>query len=1041
MRRSLHGLMRFASLMMWLISAGPLSAQLNLHLGVFSYRPAAMVEAQFLPLAESMEEALRADWPDATIELVVLSGDQLLQAAVEGHVDLALLNPMDYLSLRESSILAQPIATLTRQGASGLFTSSLGGVILANAADSGINRLEDLVGMRVATPGPRFFGGYWVPLFELHERGLSAGDIQLEQYATHDDALDALLAGQVDAAFIRTGVIEQRQSAQVRQLGDFKVINHQDFPYYPFELSSRLFPEWPLVAMSTLDENQLRAVVRAAHSIKLGGESGAYTGFSLASDYRSVENLMRALQVAPFDFSLEVSNQQALRQLRGPLLLGATFLLLFVALTVVLTIQRFKLQSQQLALADSNLKLRLDEERFRSVFQNSALPMASFDQAGSFIRINPAFEQFLGYSESELIGKPYLSITLPLDVARSQDEFKRLVSGQISLLNLTKRYLNKAGQVRWGEVNAAMAPDPATGGKQFIATIIDVTERRKYQAVVERMANHDLLTDLPNRNSLSKQLEGCIRRADQLHSQVAVAYIDLDHFKKINDQWGHAAGDSVLVSVAYRLKAQLRPQDFLARVGGDEFVAILDSIESPEEVESIAERLLTSLDEPIEIAEGAVGISLSVGISLYPQLQPTGEEQLVHQADSAMYLAKLAGRNRFQIYDPERDQQLTKNFASVAKLRRALEQDEFELFYQPKVNMRTGEVEGAEALLRWNHPQYGLRRPASFIATLESDDQLDQAVGEWVLRNALQQSSDWSTRGLNCRLSVNVSAGMIEKKGFPQWLESVIADYPEVSPSMLQLELLETQATEDLETVSAVIGDCQKFGVSFALDDCGTGYSSLVYMKNLPAKTLKIDRGFVQNLERNPEDFAIVEGICQLAEVLGREVIAEGVETLAQGALLLDMGVFSAQGYVISEPLTAKDFEDWMGSWQIPEVWQGRKALPNRMHSLLSASVSHQSWLNAILSASEGSSASFPDLSIEHCRLGRWIETEAPNLGAESKLLEQLAPIHQRQHEVAQRLEQAVLAESEDEINELSAALKSEGERVRDLLGRIRAGL
>ena len=399
------------------------------------------------------------------------------------------------------------------------------------------------------------------------------------------------------------------------------------------------------------------------------------------------------------------------------------------------------------------------------------------------------------------------------------------------------------------------------------------------------------------------------------NERLAVVYLDLDGFKGINDNYGHATGDQLLMILADRMKQTIRDEDTLARLGGDEFVAVLVDLNDATPCAPILKRLLDSASEPVVIENNVLQISASLGVTFYPQDREIDADQLLRQADQAMYQAKLAGKNRYDLFDAQQDSSMRSYHENLEQIRRALSQQEFRLHYQPKVNLRTGEVIGVEALIRWQHPQKGFLPPADFLPAIE-EHQLAIDVGEWVIETALTQIEQWQLIGLDLPVSVNICAKHLQQDNFVERLSTILAAHPRVAPSKLELEILETSALEDILYVSKVIEKCSSFGVGFALDDFGTGYSSLTYLKRLPVAQIKIDQSFVFDMLENPDDLAILVGVIGLARAFNRSIIAEGVETAEHGKSLLKLGCELAQGYGISRPMPGNKIPEWVKAWR-----------------------------------------------------------------------------------------------------------------------------
>jgi predicted signal transduction protein with EAL and GGDEF domain len=368
------------------------------------------------------------------------------------------------------------------------------------------------------------------------------------------------------------------------------------------------------------------------------------------------------------------------------------------------------------------------------------------------------------------------------------------------------------------------------------------------------------------------------------------------------------------------MKEALREGDTLARIGGDEFIAVMPDLEKPEDSEPVLERLLKAAAKPITLDDTIMQVSASIGVTLYPQ-DGVEADQLMRHADQAMYVAKLAGKNRCHLFDMAEDNAINTQRKSIDDVRSALARHEFVLNYQPKVNMRTGEVIGAEALIRWHHPNRGLVLPLELLSAIENHA-ISLKVGEWVIDTALSQISQWQNLGVNLPISVNVSAYQLQQANFTNRLVALLAAHSDVNPHSLELEILETSALSDMSQVSATMNACHQLGVRFALDDFGTGYSSLTYLKRLPAYLIKIDQSFVRNMLDDDDDLAIVTAVVGLANAFQREVIAEGVETIAHGAALLQLGCVLAQGYGIARPMPADDIPQWVSSWKADESWR-----------------------------------------------------------------------------------------------------------------------
>ena len=367
-------------------------------------------------------------------------------------------------------------------------------------------------------------------------------------------------------------------------------------------------------------------------------------------------------------------------------------------------------------------------------------------------------------------------------------------------------------------------------------------------------------------------------------------------------------------------------------LGGDEFVAVLLDLKEVAAGMSMLGRLLAAAAKPMNVGELVLQVSASLGVTFYPQAQDIDAEQLLRQADQAMYQAKVAGKNRYHVFDANQDSSMRGYHESLERIRLALSHNELVLHYQPKVNMRSGQVVGAEALIRWQHPDRGLLAPSEFLPVIE-DHPLAVDVGEWVIDTALTQIERWHEVGLHLQqVSVNVGARQLQQGDFVARLKSILAKHPQVNPANLQIEVLETSALSDMTQVSKVIEECAQIGVMFALDDFGTGYSSLTYLKRLRVALLKIDQSFVRDMLEDADDLAILEGVIGLAAAFKRQVIAEGVETIEHGTALLKLGCELAQGYGIARPMPGAEMPTWVAAWQPDDAWSMFNS-PERLES------------------------------------------------------------------------------------------------------------
>ena len=547
--------------------------------------------------------------------------------------------------------------------------------------------------------------------------------------------------------------------------------------------------------------------------------------------------------------------------------------------------------------------------------------------------------------------------------------------------------------------------DTGPDGQAQVAwgTVQDISEVKAHQAHVDFITHHDALTGLPNRSHFIDLLRVCMNQAHALQHHLAVAYIDLDGFAALDAQLGREAGNRVLVELGKRLALAVRDRQYLARIGGDEFAVVLPGLKSQEDHATPIQRLLQAVAQPLAMDGQVLHLTASIGVALYPQTDDVEAEQLLRQADQAMYLAKLAGKNRHHVFDPLKDESTRERFLRIEEVRQGLDQGEMRLHYQPKIWLASGQVAGFEALIRWQHPDKGLVPPGQFIPLLELHP-LGIAVGDWVIEAALAQLATWNAHGLRTCVSVNIESQQLQDPSFVPRLRRQLAAQPSVSPTQLELEILETGALNNMNGVAALIAEVQRMGVTCSLDDFGTGFSSLTFLKQLGAQTIKIDQSFVRGMLDDGEHAGIVHSVLGLARSFDRHTLAEGVETLPHGHMLLELGCELAQGYAIARPMPAAEVPDWIAHWELPTEWRGVAELEPSNVALMLAEVEHRQWLRDW--KAHASSPEHPQPTMDHqaCKFGHWLNRPATlkRLG-HMPAFGQLVQQHQQLHELARQ--------------------------------------
>jgi diguanylate cyclase (GGDEF)-like protein/PAS domain S-box-containing protein len=549
-----------------------------------------------------------------------------------------------------------------------------------------------------------------------------------------------------------------------------------------------------------------------------------------------------------------------------------------------------------------------------NVFTHSDEGIIITDINGAIVDVNEAFTDITGYERDEILGNnPSILSSGKHDADFYKTMWSKLRKDGVWQGEIWNK--RKDGDVFAERLTISAIEDESGNTTNYIGLFVDITKMKAHERQLEHLARYDRLTGLPNRVLLADNMLQAMARARRHGHTLAIAFIDLDGFKAVNDTYGHAAGDELLVSVAHRLTKVLRTEDTLARIGGDEFVAIITDLPDEKSCVSTLNRILDAASREFRLGAATASVSASIGVTFYPQAEEIDGDQLERQADQAMYEAKISGRNQYKFFDPEQDRRLTEYYAQVADAKKALKTDAFRLHYQPKIRLATKEVIGYEALIRWEHPEKGLLMPGAFLPPIERHPDVAIELGNWVLDNALEQIERWNEVGLDTTVSVNVSALQLTSSDFEETLNKHLQKHPAAEPCQLEIELLETDALSDIERVSQIMRNCRSTSVRFALDDFGTGYSSLAYLKRLPIDTLKIDQDFVRDSLNNAQDQELLKLIISLGRVYNIDVLAEGVETPAHGELLRSYGCQYAQGYAFARPMPADDVLDWHRNW------------------------------------------------------------------------------------------------------------------------------
>ena len=665
-----------------------------------------------------------------------------------------------------------------------------------------------------------------------------------------------------------------------------------------------------------------------------------------------------------------------------------------------------------------------------SVFTHSREGIMITSPQNTIVDVNDAVTEITGYTKEELIGKnPKILSSNTNPPLFYEQMWKKLKEESYWDGEIWNRHKN--GTLYAEMVTISVVKDDKNKIVNYLALFSDITPIKEQQKRLEYIAHYDALTGLPNRVLLSDRLKQAIAQTQRKQNSLALVYLDLDGFKDINDNYGHDYGDELLSLLAKQMKHVLRDGDTIARLGGDEFVAVLSELQTHDECIPLLERLLKSISTSIQVKDVAINLSASLGVSFYDAGDRIDPDQLLRYADQAMYQAKVSGKNRYHIFDVAQDESIRSHHEKLETIQAAFKNNEFTLYYQPKVNMRSGEVVGFEALIRWNHPQEGVLSPAHFLPTIEAHP-FSIEVGEWVIEEACKQILLLKEQNIQLCISVNISALHLLKGDFINRLTSIIQKYPSIEHGDLMIEILETSALEDLGYVSSIITDASKLGVDFSLDDFGTGYSSLTYLKRLSVAQLKIDQSFIRDMLEDSDDLAIIQGVITLANAFHREIVAEGIESIEHGEILLQLGCEIGQGYAIARPMPATQLIKWLKEYEANLRWKETKAIDINKVSYLYAMAEHTAWLKTTLRALQKSPKSSTVPNSKECQFGLWIERQESQEVIEKTSFKNLKNIHHEIHELADKHLYAV--NSSKDIQEAQDRLINKSQELMKLL-------
>ncbi len=877
--------------------AGPAQAA-TLTLGVFDNLGEGRTELRYAPLVQYLNDSL----PNDTVELRVLSQQGLERAIAERSLSFATTTSTHFLSLRARWPLAGVIATLVT-AEEGVPTSQFGGVVVRRRDRSELLSLGDVRGRSVAVASLGHMA-YRAPAFELLQMGIHLpGDARrVLEVGSHENALQTMLDGEADFAFVRTGILEKLSMNGLLDLSRLEIVNALALPGFPLRTSTRVYPEWPLFALPHVDERLVRRLASALYALEPehpAAKAAGIHGYTTPADYLPVETLSRALRLPPYDHTPDFTLADVLDRWKVEILATLLALLVIAALAGRLwLVQRHADARQRLAMR---------------VFETTSEAIVVTDPQDNILTVNPAFSRITGFLEREVLGKPHAALFAQPQDKSFVDHIRQALRefGEWSGEIWSRR---KNGEIFPEWLTVSSIRDSADRIKAYVHIYTDLSEIRRIEERAEQLASRDPLTGLANRTQFMKKLAETIDQFGRDERFGGVLLIDIDRFKHINEARGLVLGDALLKSVAMNLRKSIHSDDVLARLSGDMFAILPPRGATTREAAgrealALGEKLRTVLREDLRLDGEHFVIDISVGIALFPDSGCNHADEVMRQADTALHKAKAEGGARTTFFEAAMGEAVEQRFRVERELRLALTGNELRCYLQPQVSA-DGRLVGAEALVRWEHPTRGLVPPAVFIPIAEMSD-LIVSLDRWMLSQVCRLLVQLDRQGQRLRVSVNISPRHFQKADFVESVRLQLANSG-ADPLLLVLEVTEGLVMGDLADAVHKMTELSALGMHFSMDDFGTGYSSLAYLKRLPISELKIDKSFVQDVTTNPQDAALVDTILAVARQLHLQVVAEGVETEAHARFFDTRGEVIRQGYLYGRP---EPLADWLQRW------------------------------------------------------------------------------------------------------------------------------
>ena len=885
------------------IGADNEQSEQSVSLGVLAYRDKAQTIERWQPLADYLTQQI----PGFRFHLIAGNYPSLEQEIQQKNLDFILTQPSHYVALTYSKELSSPLASMVNKESQNGY-ALFGGVIFTKKNREDINSLVDIQGKTIVTPSKKSLGAYQMQAYELLDKNVFSQPADIEVLETglpQSNAVEAVLQDKADVGFVRSGVIEKLINKGVLQADQIKIINPKTFKDFNFAVSTRLYPEWPIASFSHVKPDLVKQLLVALLKIDRDGELANHlqiSGFTIAEDYRKIDELLRTLHLPPFDAEKQITLMDIWERWQHYI---ALFMSVIILMTSILLLFLWK---KNLSLKELTYQLQKSNEQNKKLelaIQQSPVRVMMTNSENQIEYANHAVLSQTGYSLEEIFLKdPRILASGETPKSVYDELWSTILRGDVWSGEIINS--NKNGENQVLKTTITQIHDQALGRVGYLSIQKDITLEKESEKAIHQLSFYDELTGLPNRNKLEGRVNELMTHYSE---QNFLLLLNIDRFKVINDANGKQIGDEFLKDFAQMLCQALPDNSTVSRFAADEFAIVL-SLESSSDLQhqiiSKAQALLDKIKKPFSINNQMWNITASIGIAPISKIENSTFDQVLRHADTALHFAKSEGGNQVQLFNAEIEKIVLNNFQIEQDIKTALQDGQFELFYQPQVSL-TGQLTGAEALIRWQHPEKGMISPDTFIPIAEQTD-LIVDIGKWVIQNAFVQFARAIKDGFEYELSVNISPRQFMETGFENDVIALV-NRTGIPQERITLEITEGLFINNLQQILPVMQKLSDFGFKFSIDDFGTGFSSLSYLKYLPINELKIDRIFVTHVATDSNDAMLVDTIISIAEHMRCSIVAEGIETSEQAQFFNRFPNIRLQGYKYGKPTSFEEFE------------------------------------------------------------------------------------------------------------------------------------